>query len=77
MNESLLIGFEEAGRILGGLHPNTLRQRKAGTENLTHVSGFGRRVMLLREEVEALVQLRIAQAQAIERDRQKFLRLAS
>jgi hypothetical protein len=33
--------------------------------------------MLLREEVEALVQLRIAQAQAIERDRQKFLRLAS
>src|SRR6266542_6897137 len=43
MNESLLISFEEAGRLLGGLHPNTLRQRKAGTENLTHVTGFGRR----------------------------------
>jgi len=31
MNESLLISFEEAARLLGGLHPNTLRQRKAGT----------------------------------------------
>jgi len=77
MNESLLIGFEEAGRILGGLHPNTLRQRKAGTENLTHITGFGRRVMLLREEVDALVDSKIAKAQAIERDRRKILRLAS
>jgi hypothetical protein len=77
MIESLLISFEEAGRLLGGLHANTLRQRKAGTENLTHVSGFGRRVMLLREEVSALVELRIAQAHAGERDRRKMLRLAS
>jgi hypothetical protein len=77
MNESLLISFEEAGRLLGGLHPNTLRQRKAGTENLTHVTGFGRRVMLLREEVDALVELKIAQAHAAERDRRKILRLAS
>jgi hypothetical protein len=77
MNESLLISFEEAGRLLGGLHPNTLRQRKAGTDNFTHVSGFGRRVMLLREEVNALVEMRIAQAQAAERDRRKMLRLAS
>jgi len=77
MSESLLISFEEAGRLLGGLHANTLRQRKAGTANLTHVSGFGRRVMLLREEVNALVELRIAQAQAGERDRRKMLRLAS
>jgi hypothetical protein len=77
MSESLLISFEDAGRLLGGLHPNTLRQRKAGTENLTHVSGFGRRVMLLRDEVNALVELRIAQAQAAERDRRKMLRLAS
>jgi hypothetical protein len=77
MNESLLISFEEAGRLLGGLHPNTLRQRKAGTENLTHVIGFGRRIMLLREEVNALIDSKIAQAQAIERDRQKILRLAS
>lgn len=77
MNESLLISFEEAGRLLGGLHPNTLRQRKAGTDNLTHVTGFGRRIMLLREEVNALVDSKIAQAQAIERDRQKILRLAS
>jgi len=77
MNESLLISFEEAGRLLGGLHPNTLRQRKAGTDNFTHVSGFGRRVMLLREEVNALVELKIAQAHAAERDRRKILRLAS
>lgn len=77
MNESLLISFEEAGRLLGGLHPNTLRQRKAGTENLTHVTGFGRRVMLLREEVDALVELKITQAHAAERDRRKMLRLAS
>jgi hypothetical protein len=77
MNESLLISFEEAGRLLGGLHPNTLRQRKVGTGNLTHVSGFGRRVILLREEVNALVELRIAQAQAAERDRRKMLWLAS
>lgn len=77
MNESLLISFEQAGRLLGGLHPNTLRQRKAGTENLTHVTGFGRRVMLLREEVNALVELKIAQAHAAERDRRKMLRLAS
>jgi hypothetical protein len=77
MNESLLIDFEEAGRLLGGLHPNTLRQRKGGTENLTHVSGFGRRVMLLREEVNALVELKIAQARAAERDRRKMLQQAS
>jgi hypothetical protein len=77
MNESLLISFEEAARLLGGLHPNTLRQRKAGTENLTHITGFGRRIMLLREEVNALIDSKIAQAQAIERDRQKIFRLAS
>jgi hypothetical protein len=77
MNESLLIDFEEAGRLLGGLHPNTLRQRKGGTENLTHVSGFGRRVMLVREEVNALVESKIAQARAAERDRRKMLRRAS
>jgi hypothetical protein len=33
--------------------------------------------MLLRDEVNALVELRIAQAQAAERDRRKMLRLAS
>jgi len=77
MSESLLIDFEEAGRLLGGLHPNTLRQRKGGTENLTHISGFGRRVMLVREEVNALVESKIAQARAAERDRLKMLRRAS
>lgn len=75
--ESPLISFDEAAQMLGGLHPNTLRQRKAGTERLTHVRGFGKRVMLLREEVNALVELKIAQAHAAERDRRKILRLAS
>ena len=77
MSESLLISFDEAAQLLGGLNANTLRERKAGTENLTHVRGFGRRVMLLREEVNALVELKIAQARAAERDRRKMLRLAS
>lgn len=76
MNESRLISFEDASRLLGGLHPNTLRQRKGGTENLTHVYGFGRRVMLILEEVEALVDYQIAQAVATERDRRKLLHLA-
>ena len=53
--ESPLISFDEAAQMLGGLHPNTLRQRKAGTEKLIRVRGFGKRVMLLREEVSALV----------------------
>ena len=76
VSDSRLLSFEEAGRLLGGLHPNTLRQRKAGTESLTHVTGFGRRVMLIREEVNALIEWKIAQAQAAERDRRKVLQLA-
>jgi hypothetical protein len=75
MSASRLISFEDAGKLLGGLHPNTLRQRKAGTEALTHVNGFGRRVMLIREEVEALIEFKIAQARAADRDRKKMLRL--
>ncbi len=77
MSESPLISFEEAGQILGGLHPNTIRQRKAGTDKLTHVSGFGRRIFLIRSEVMELLELKIDQAQAAERQRQKNFRLAS
>lgn len=72
----LLISFEDAGKLCGGLHPNTFRQRKAGTELLTHVP-FGRRVMLIRTEVDDLVERKIAQAQADERKRRKTLRLVS
>lgn len=71
---SRLISFDDAGKMCGGLHPNTLRQRKAGTESLTHVP-FGRRVMLIRSEVEELVQRKIDQAQAEERKRKQQLRL--
>lgn len=77
MDRSRLISFDEAGKLLGGLHPNTLRERKGGTENLTHVRGFGRRVLLIREEVDGLVESRIAQSLSAERDRRKMLRLAS
>jgi len=65
---SRLISFEEAGEMFGGLHANTLRQRKAGTESLTHVP-IGRRIMLIRSEVEDLIEAKIKQAQANERRR--------
>ena len=71
---SRLISFKDAGVLCGGLSPSTFRERKAGTHNLTHVN-FGRRVMLIREEVEALIEFKIAQAQAADRDRKKMLRL--
>lgn len=77
MNESPLISFEDAAALLGGMHPNTIRQRKAGTELLTHVPGFGRRVFLVRTEVMELLERKIAQAQASERKRRKGLHLVS
>lgn len=75
MSESPLISFKDAGDLLGGLHPNTIRQRKGGTEFLTHVPGFGRRVYLIRSEVMELLTRRIQQAQADERKRRKGFRL--
>lgn len=70
-----LMSFEEAAQHLGGLHPNTIRQRKGGTEELTHVPGFGRRVFLIRSQVLELVDRKIAQAEAEDRKRRKSLRL--
>ena len=75
MSESPLISFKDAADLLGGLHPNTIRQRKAGTELLTHVPGFGRRVFLVRSEVMDLLNRKINQAQANERKRREHLRL--
>jgi len=75
--DSRLISFEDAAALMGGLHPNTIRQRKAGTEELTHVPGFGRRVYLIRAEVEELVDRKIKQAQAEHRKSRKGLRLVS
>lgn len=66
--------MKEAAELAGGLHPNTFRQRKAGTEHFTHVP-VGRRVMLIREEVEQWIDLKIKQAQAGERNRRKNLQL--
>lgn len=74
VSESPLISFEEAGGLFG-LHPNTIRQRKGGTETLTHVPGFGRRVFLVRSEVMGLLERKIQQAQANERKRREHLRL--
>lgn len=75
--DSRLMSFEEASELLGGLHPNSIRQRKAGTDMLTHVPGFGRRVFLVRSEVMELIETRIQQAQANERKRRKGLHLVS
>ena len=75
--DSRLMSFEEASRLMGGLHPNTIRQRKGGTDTLTHVPGFGRRVFLVRSEVLKLIELKIEEAQAKERKRRKSLHLVS
>lgn len=77
MSESPLISFKDAADLLGGLNANTIRQRKGGTELLTHVPGFGRRVFLVRSEVMELVQRRVDQAKANERKRRKGLHLVS
>jgi hypothetical protein len=74
MSERRLISIKEAARIAGGLHPNTFRQRKAGTQDLTHVP-VGRRVMLIQEEFDEWLNRTIAQAQAEERKRRKTLQL--
>jgi hypothetical protein len=74
MSASPLISFKEAGELLGGLHPNTLRERKAGTADLTHVA-FGRRVFLIRQEVEDLLYQRINQARSVEKKRRNSFRV--
>lgn len=76
MAESPLMSFEEASGLLL-VHANTIRQRKGGTELLTHVPGFGRRVFLVRSEVMELIDRKIEAAKALERKRQKGLHLVS
>ena len=71
---SRLISFKDAAELAGGLHPNTFRQRKAGTEHLTHVE-LGRRVMLVRSEVEEWIEKKIQQGKANQRQRTKNLHL--
>lgn len=73
---SRLVSFKEASAMCGGLSVSAFRDRKAGTHNLTHVP-FGRRVMLIREEVEKLIEDQIAAAQAEERKRRKNFRLVT
>ena len=71
---SRLISFKDAGVLCGGLHANTFRDRKAGTHDLTHVP-FGRRIMLIREEVEKFIEDKIEAARADERKRKQNFRL--
>lgn len=71
-----LISFEEGGKILN-LHHTTIRQRKAGTEGLTHVRGFGRLVKLIEAEVLALRQQKIAESVKQHDERKSLLKLAS
>jgi hypothetical protein len=75
MTKSLYLSFEEAALMLK-LHHTTIRQRKAGTEMLTHVPQ-GRRRFLLRIEVEALQQTAIKLAKEQDQERKTLLRLAS
>jgi hypothetical protein len=75
MTKSLYLTFEEAALMLK-LHHTTIRQRKAGTEMLTHVPQ-GRRRFLLRSEVEALQQRAIKHAKEVDQERKSLLRLAS
>jgi hypothetical protein len=71
--ESRLVSFEEAAKMIGGLSPSTIRQRKARTENLTHVHGFGRRIFLIRSEVEKLVDEKINQSLSYDRQRKRLM----
>ena len=70
-----LITFQEAAMVLR-LHHTTIRQRKAGTEMLTHVPQ-GRRRFLLRSEVDALYQRTVRQAKEQDQERKTLLRMAS
>ena len=76
MSISRLVSFEEAATMLE-LHHTTVRQRKGGTEMLTHVPGFGRRKFLIRAEVQALVDRKITQAIEQDKQRKTLLRMAS
>lgn len=76
MNESPLISFEDAAKLLGGLNHSTIRKRKAGTEMLTHVP-MGRRKMLIRAEVEELAEKVIQRAVEQDAERKTLLKLAS
>jgi len=76
MSASIWISFKDAAELAGGLHPNTFRQRKAGTEHFTHVQ-VGRRVMLIRSELEEWIQKKTNQALAENRKRTKNLHLVT
>lgn len=75
IRERDLITFNEASLILP-LHHTTFRQRKAGTDELTHVR-FGRRVFLIRTEVEALARKTMKASRDENEQRQTLLRIAS
>lgn len=76
LTEPRLISFSEAAEILK-LHPSSIRQRKAGTEGLTHVRGLGRRVHLIESEVLALRQRVVDESLARDRRLKSLLGLAN
>lgn len=59
MSAPELITVAEASSMLR-LAPQTIRAGKGGTRDLTHVP-MGRRVLLVRSEVEQLIAARIAE----------------
>ena len=73
--QSKLVSFEEGAEMLQ-LHHTTVRQRKGGTEMLTHVRGLGRRKFLIRAEVQALVDRTINESLEQDKPRKSLLRVA-
>lgn len=61
--KSRLVSCEYAAEECGGVSAAMFRQRKGGTENLTHVP-MGSRVMLIRDEFEEWLEREISKAEA-------------
>lgn len=74
--EETLITFERGGELLS-LHHTTIRQRKGGTAELTHVRGFGRAVKLIESEVLALRRRKIEESREHQQEMKSLIRLAS
>lgn len=73
------ISLQDAAQLLG-VHPETIRLRKAGTESLTHIR-LGSKVVLIRAELEEFIAAKIKDARAHSlqskiKNHQRRLRLA-
>lgn len=74
--EPKLISFFQGAELLS-CHHTTIRQRKGGTEELTHVRGLGRSVKLIEGEVLALRRRLVERSMEYTQERKSLIRLAS